>query len=66
MAVQPARGTRDIYGKDLAAFLFVENTARDFAKRYGFGEIQTPVFESTEIFCRGVGETSDIVWVLFS
>ena len=61
MAVQPARGTRDIYGKDLAAFLFVENTARDFAKRYGFGEIQTPVFESTEIFCRGVGETSDIV-----
>ena len=61
MAVQCARGTRDIYGKDLAAFLFVENTARDFAKRYGFGEIQTPVFEATEIFCRGVGETSDIV-----
>ena len=61
MAVQCARGTRDIYGRDLAAFLFVENTARDFAKRYGFGEIQTPVFEATEIFCRGVGETSDIV-----
>lgn len=61
MAVQCARGTRDIYGRELAAFLFVENTARDFAKRYGFGEIQTPVFEATEIFCRGVGETSDIV-----
>lgn len=61
MRLQPARGTRDIYGKDLSAFLFVENTARDFAKRYGFGEIQTPVFESTEVFARGVGETSDIV-----
>ncbi len=61
MKLQPARGTRDIYGKDLSAFLFVENTARDFAKRYGFGEIQTPVFESTEVFARGVGETSDIV-----
>lgn len=61
MKLQPARGTRDIYGKDLSAFLFVENTARDFAKRYGFGEIQTPVFEATEIFARGVGETSDIV-----
>ena len=61
MKLQPARGTRDIYGKDLSAFLFVENTARDFAKRCGFGEIQTPVFESTEVFARGVGETSDIV-----
>lgn len=61
MKLQPARGTRDIYGKDLSAFLFVENTARDFAERYGFGEIQTPVFESTEVFARGVGETSDIV-----
>ncbi|MBR1776998.1 MAG: histidine--tRNA ligase [Alphaproteobacteria bacterium] len=61
MKIQPARGTRDIYGADLSAFLFVENTARAFAKRYGFGEIQTPVFEATEVFARGVGETSDIV-----
>lgn len=61
MTIQPARGTRDIYGKDLSAFLFVENTARSYAKRYGFGEIQTPVFEATEVFARGVGETSDIV-----
>ena len=61
MKIQPARGTRDIYGKDLSAFMFVQNTARDFARRYGFGEIQTPIFESTEVFARGVGETSDIV-----
>ena len=61
MKIQPARGTRDIYGQDLSAFMFVQNTARDFARRYGFGEIQTPIFESTEVFARGVGETSDIV-----
>ena len=61
MKIQPARGTRDIYGTDLSAFLFVENTARTLAKRYGFGEIQTPIFEATELFARGVGETSDIV-----
>ena len=61
MKLQPARGTRDIYGTDLSAFLFVENTARNYAKRYGFGEIQTPIFEATEVFARGVGETSDIV-----
>lgn len=61
MNLQPARGTRDIYGAELTAFKQVENTVRDFAKRYGFGEIQTPIFEATEVFCRGVGETSDIV-----
>lgn len=61
MKLQPARGTRDIYGKDLSAFYSWKITARDFAKRYGFGEIQTPVFEATEVFARGVGETSDIV-----
>ena len=61
MKIQPARGTRDIYGAELSAFMFVENTARMFAKRYGFGEIQTPIFEATELFARGVGETSDIV-----
>lgn len=61
MTIQPARGTRDIYGSDLRAFLFVEQTARELAKRYGFDGIQTPIFESTDVFCRGVGETSDIV-----
>ena len=61
MAIQPARGTRDIYGDELRAFLFVENTAREFAKRYGYGEIQTPVFEFTEVFARGIGDATDIV-----
>lgn len=61
MSIQPARGTRDIYGRDLSAFLFVEETAREFAKRYGFGGIQTPIFEFTEVFARGLGDTTDVV-----
>jgi histidyl-tRNA synthetase len=40
---------------------FVENIARQTAKQYGFQEIRTPIFERTELFCRSVGETSDIV-----
>lgn len=40
---------------------YVEETIRDIAHQYGFQEIRTPVFERTELFMRGVGETSDIV-----
>lgn len=40
---------------------FVEETIRQIAKDYGFQEIRTPIFERTELFARGVGETSDIV-----
>ena len=61
MTVQPARGTRDIYGDELRAFAFVERTAKDMAGRYGYGEIRTPVFEFTEIFSRGIGEATDVV-----
>src|SRR5690606_20891560 len=40
---------------------FVERTARDVCRRYNFREIRTPIFEATELFERGVGETTDIV-----
>ena len=40
---------------------FVENAARDVARLYGFGEIRFPTFEHTELFLRGVGDTTDIV-----
>ena len=39
----------------------VEATARAVFARYGFGEIRTPIFETTELFARGVGEETDIV-----
>ncbi len=42
-------------------WLYLEQTIRDVCHAYGFREIRTPVFERTELFVRGVGDTSDIV-----
>lgn len=58
---QAPKGTRDILPPDTALWAAVEGTARAVFGRYGFREIRTPVFEETELFARGVGESSDIV-----
>ena len=55
------RGTRDILPDEAARWQFVEATAREHFHRYGFREIRTPVLEATELFARGVGESTDIV-----
>lgn len=55
------KGTKDILPKDSYKWQFVENTARQTAKMFGVQEIRTPTFEHTEVFLRGVGETTDIV-----
>ncbi len=55
------RGTADVYPPDIARWQALEARARDIAHRFGYGEIRTPVFESTDLFVRGVGETTDIV-----
>ncbi len=55
------RGTNDIYPPESAAWNALEANARDIAHRFGYGEIRTPMFEATELFVRGVGETTDIV-----
>lgn len=68
MQIAIAPGVFDILPNDQkdtwrSAYLwsFVEDVARKTAKDYGFQEIRTPLFERTELFQRGVGETSDIV-----
>src|SRR5277367_4470865 len=62
MAILKAvRGTRDLLPPETALWNHVESTARTVFARYGFGEIRTPIFESTELFARGVGEETDIV-----
>ncbi|MEI9978735.1 MAG: histidine--tRNA ligase [Edaphobacter sp.] len=62
MAILKAvRGTRDLLPPETALWNHVETTARAVFARYGFGEIRTPIFESTELFARGVGEETDIV-----
>ncbi|MBE6688576.1 MAG: histidine--tRNA ligase [Ruminococcaceae bacterium] len=59
--IQKPRGTIDILPDKAAIWLEVENRIRKIAKRYGFGEIRLPTFEVTELYNRGVGDTSDVV-----
>ena len=61
MALQPVRGTRDLRGDELKGFLHIVGCARDVAALYGFEEIETPIFESTDVFARTLGDHSDIV-----
>ncbi len=60
-AIKAVRGTRDLLPPETKLWNHVEQTARDVFRRYGFGEIRTPVLEATELFARGVGEETDIV-----
>jgi len=59
--IKAPRGTRDLLPPDTASWNFVEAAARDVFRAYNFHEIRTPIFESTELFARGVGEETDIV-----
>lgn len=55
------RGTMDVLPSQSGKWLYIENTARDTAGLFGFSEIRFPTFEYTELFARGVGETTDVV-----
>ncbi|MDO4458727.1 MAG: histidine--tRNA ligase, partial [Clostridia bacterium] len=55
------KGTQDLLPKDTAKWQLVEDVMRNEASVHGFGEIRTPVFEHTELFLRGVGDTTDVV-----
>ena len=59
--LKAVRGTRDLLPDQTPLWNHVEATARSLFARYGFGEIRTPIFETTELFARGVGEDTDIV-----
>ena len=55
------KGTKDVLPNESYKWHYVENIVRDITEKYGFLEIRTPTFEHTELFLRGVGETTDIV-----
>jgi histidyl-tRNA synthetase len=55
------RGTKDILPDTIGQWLYVEKTVRDICELYGYKEIRTPIFEHTELFLRGIGETTDVV-----
>lgn len=59
--IQLVKGTKDIYGAEVKLWQEVEGKMRRICETFGIGEIRTPAFEFTELFVRGVGETTDIV-----
>ena len=61
MKFQVPRGTFDVMPEKSAAWQALEAKARATSSAYGYREIRTPIFEATELFLRGVGETTDIV-----
>jgi histidyl-tRNA synthetase len=58
---QAPRGTVDILPEEQVYWRYVEQKAAEISRRYGYRRIDTPVFEDTGLFIRGVGETTDIV-----
>jgi histidyl-tRNA synthetase len=61
MNINAPRGTADILPKEAKKWQYVEHKIKDICETYHFEEIRTPVFEHTEVFARGVGESTDIV-----
>ncbi len=59
--IQKPRGTMDILPQDMPYWHKIESVARETAEQFGFGEIRFPTFEATELFQRGVGDTTDVV-----
>lgn len=61
MLTTAPRGTRDILPGEVEKWQYLEGTIREHCRLYGYSEIRLPLFEHTELFQRGVGETTDIV-----
>ena len=59
--IQRIKGTMDILPNETPLFRYIEGIMREEAEKYGYGEIRTPTFENTELFVRGVGDTTDVV-----
>ncbi|MBQ7387709.1 MAG: histidine--tRNA ligase [Clostridia bacterium] len=59
--IQKIKGTMDILPHETPLWRHIESVMREEAEKYGYGEIRTPTFENTELFVRGVGDTTDVV-----
>lgn len=61
MLTRAPKGTKDLLPTESYVWQYLEAMIRDICKSYGYKEIRTPMFEHTELFQRGVGETTDVV-----
>jgi len=59
--IQKPKGTIDLYGKEGKKFIYLQNLIADLCEKYNYEYIKVPMFEASELFHRGVGETTDIV-----
>ena len=61
MNIKAPRGTKDVLPEESYKWHYLEEIIREITQLFGYKEIRTPVFEHTELFVRGVGDTTDIV-----
>ncbi len=61
MLTNAPRGTKDILPDSIGQWTYVEGKVREICQRFGYKEIRTPLFEHTELFQRGIGDTTDVV-----
>lgn len=61
MGIQRPKGTQDLLPGTVEQWQYLEDTIRNVCREFGYEEIRTPMFEATELFQRGVGQTTDIV-----
>ncbi len=61
MFIKVPKGTQDILPEDISKWYYVENVVKETLNKYGYKEIRTPFFEYTDLFVRGIGESTDIV-----
>jgi len=59
--INAPKGTYDLLPEDLTKWHYLEEKLRSIFREYGYAEVRTPIFEHTELFQRGIGETTDIV-----
>lgn len=59
--IKKPRGTNDFFYESASKLEFIEKKIKDIVKLYGYERIRTPIFESTDLFTRGIGEDTDIV-----
>ena len=61
MAIQGQKGTKDMLPSEAYKWNYIADKLKKISEEYGIREIRTPMFEATELFERGVGETTDVV-----
>jgi len=59
--IKVPKGTQDILPEDISKWYYVEDVIKEILNKYGYKEIRTPFFEYTDLFVRGIGESTDIV-----